>query len=128
MDYVGIPSHCELLRKLRPRLIKCQAGDLVVWDSRCIHCNTPAFVDKKPEGEPEFLRVATYICMSPASMFVPDEKSYKNIEEFRQKRELYVRMCITCPHWPLQLFDTCKFFFFEYNRDKLIDNILFNRL
>eukprot|EP00750_Incisomonas_marina_P024288 INCI5101.1.p2 GENE.INCI5101.1~~INCI5101.1.p2 ORF type:complete len:482 (+),score=69.48 INCI5101.1:239-1684(+) len=25
----------------RPKLVCAQAGDLVLWDSRCVHCNTP---------------------------------------------------------------------------------------
>ncbi len=74
-----------------------------MWDSRCIHCNTPALVYKDKTNQSEFLRVVTYICMSPSSMFVPNPNEYKNLEEYRQLREQFVRDGITCPHWPLQL-------------------------
>ena len=106
-DFVGIPQQYPLLKKLSPRLIKCKAGDLVVWDSRCIHCNTPAQTDvrKTTKSTNSFglLRLVTYICMSPASMFVPNTDDCETLEDFRRKREEFVRQRITCTHWPLEL-------------------------
>jgi hypothetical protein len=60
-------------------------------------------VYKEKPSTLELLRVVTYICMSPLSMFVPDMDDYNNLEEFRQLREKYVRDGITCSHWPLEL-------------------------
>ena len=88
---------------MRPRLIKCKAGDLIVWDSRCIHCSTPALIYKDKTNQSEFLRLASYICMSPISMFTPNMDEYEDLEEFRRLREQYVRDRITCTHWPLEL-------------------------
>jgi hypothetical protein len=90
-------------------LIKCKAGDLIVWDSRCIHCNTPALVYKEKTNQSEFLRIVTYICMSPLSLFVPHPDEYKDLEEFRRLREEYVRDRITCTHWPLELVDASMY-------------------
>lgn len=107
IDFVGIPQQYPLLKTLSPRLIKCKAGDLIVWDSRCIHCNTPAQTDarKTTKSTNSFglLRLVTYICMSPASMFVPDTDGCETLEDFRRKREEFVRRRITCTHWPLEL-------------------------
>lgn len=35
---------------IRPRLVHAKAGDLVLWDSRCVHCNVPAWhsLDEMP--------------------------------------------------------------------------------
>ena len=118
-DYVRVPSKYPLLDELSPRLIKCKAGDLIVWDSRSIHCNSPAFVDKEKENPLDLLRVVTYICMSPASMFVPNMSEYKTLEEFRELREEYVRDGITCTHWPLELIDSSTFYQENLFRNKI---------
>ncbi len=100
----------ELIERLHPCLIQCKAGDLVVWDSRCIHCNTPALIDKQKD-ETKLLRIVAYICMSPLSMFVPDGVRYENLEEFRELREDFVRDKVTCTHWPLELFTASMEFY-----------------
>jgi hypothetical protein len=43
-------------------------------------------------------------------MFVPDTDEYKNLEEFRQLREQYVRDGITCTHWPLELIGASMYY------------------
>lgn len=101
-DFVLIPT--ELMETLHPRFIQCKAGDLIVWDSRTIHCNTPAFINQDDKNV--LLRLVAYICMSPLSMFIPDGIRYENLEEYRQIREDYVQDRTTCTHWPLELFTT----------------------
>lgn len=46
----------------------CAAGDLILWDSRCIHANTPALEDPVISDPPQLLRIAAYVCMSPRSL------------------------------------------------------------
>ncbi|CAF3671689.1 unnamed protein product [Adineta steineri] len=103
-DFVAMPS--EVTETIHPRLVQCKAGDLVVWDSRCIHCNTPALIDK-PDYETfsktQLLRIVAYICMSPLSLFDPDGVRYESLKEFRELREDFVRDRVTCTHWPLEL-------------------------
>jgi hypothetical protein len=109
-DFVSMPS--DLIERVHPRLIQCKAGDLVVWDSRCIHCNTPALVDKPNENllsETQLLRIVAYINMSPLSLFEPDGVRYENLEEFRELREDFVRDKVTCTHWPLELITASKY-------------------
>lgn len=86
---------------MHPLLVKCKAGDLVVWDSRCVHCNTPGLVDKQKDNQ--LLRIVAYICMSPLSLFEPDGVRFESLEEFRESREDFVRDRVTCSHWPLEL-------------------------
>jgi len=47
------------------RLVCAKSGDLVLWDSRCVHCNTPGL--EKSGQMDELLRVVAYVCMTPAS-------------------------------------------------------------
>merc|ERR1711933_701648 len=50
-----------------PRLVTAQAGDLVLWDSRTVHCNTlPLKVDAVQSAE-ELVQAVAYICMTPAA-------------------------------------------------------------
>mmetsp|Transcript_58271 Transcript_58271/g.103564 ORF Transcript_58271/g.103564 Transcript_58271/m.103564 type:complete len:612 (-) Transcript_58271:115-1950(-) len=44
-DFFVVPRPDPLLEgdtAIHPRLVCAKAGDLVLWDSRCIHCNVPA--------------------------------------------------------------------------------------
>ncbi|CAF3817335.1 unnamed protein product [Rotaria sp. Silwood1] len=106
-DYVVIPSQHPLLQQLKPHLVKCKAGDLIVWDSRCIHCNTPALdindetkeeMNTNENKAPRLLRIVTYVCMGPTAMVT----SVK-LEEFRKTREKFVRDRVACTHWPHEL-------------------------
>eukprot|EP01084_Bolivina_argentea_P041961 77463_1 len=42
-DYIGISKHNKLL-KMKQILLCCKAGDLILWDSRTIHCNAPSIL------------------------------------------------------------------------------------
>lgn len=49
-----------------PLKICCEAGDLVLWDSRTVHCNTRAPARPAlPPGPPALERVVAYVCMTP---------------------------------------------------------------
>lgn len=107
INYLRIGKNHPLLKRLQPQFIQCKAGDLVVFDSRTIHCNTPAFdlntnVKKRPtlneNTSPRLLRIVAYVCMSPTSMVPSDQ-----LEEFRKTREQFVRDRISCTHWPCEL-------------------------
>jgi hypothetical protein len=104
---VSVDKTHPLLKQFQPRLVKCKAGDLVVFDSRCIHCNTPALDvnDERKEATslndnnyPPLLRIVAYVCMSPTAMVPPDE-----LEEFREMRKELVYDRTSCTHWPAEL-------------------------
>ena len=42
LDYVAIATSDEVLQKLDGIVVGASAGDMIVWDSRTIHCNTSA--------------------------------------------------------------------------------------
>lgn len=50
----------------QPKLVCCSAGDLVLWDSRTVHCNSPALEpDAQQQAVPDFIRAVAYVCMTP---------------------------------------------------------------
>ncbi|CAF1026016.1 unnamed protein product [Adineta steineri] len=104
---INVPKTHSLLQQFQPRLVKCQAGDLVVFDSRCIHCNTPGLDTnsniKKIKSSiksqyPRLLRIVAYICMSPTAMVPPDK-----LDKFRETRKGLVIDRKSCTHWPAEL-------------------------
>ncbi|CAF3772021.1 unnamed protein product [Rotaria sordida] len=102
-NFCRVRRNHPLLKQFKPRLVKCKAGDLVVFDSRCIHCNTPALDIEEvtifnEDKIPQLLRIVAYVCMSPTAMVSADK-----LEEFRKTREEFVRDRITCTHWPCEL-------------------------
>ncbi|CAF1458425.1 unnamed protein product, partial [Didymodactylos carnosus] len=106
-NFARVRKSHALLKRFKPRLVKCQAGDLVVFDSRCIHCNTPALqsVNETEEATSvktsqcsQLLRLVAYVCMSPTTMVPSDQ-----LEQFRKTREEFVKNRISCTHWPCEL-------------------------
>lgn len=74
-QYVPVPINDEVMHNYGdPVLVSSEAGDLVLWDSRAVHCNRPAVqgsdyrpVDVLPGGSVgrRLLRAVVYVCMTP---------------------------------------------------------------
>lgn len=67
--------------------IKCKAGDMILWDSRTIHCGTEPI--KGRDGRK--FRNVVYICMLPRSL--SDDRDLK------KKRKAFNELRMTT-HWP----------------------------
>jgi hypothetical protein len=106
-DFIMIPNTHQILDRGQAigKLVQCQAGDLVLWDSRLVHCNSPAFtIDELNKNQPvDFLRITAYVSMSP-TRFVPGQ----TLEEFRKKRKLLVENNCTLTHWSTELVEAGK--------------------
>lgn len=93
-NYVSVPASDPIL-ELPKKLVTCQAGDLVLWDSRCVHCNAPGryILGAAPsQSAPvELLRAVGYVCMTP--------KSKASEVVLQQRRQAY-RDRLTTSHWP----------------------------
>jgi hypothetical protein len=100
-DFIFIPSTHSIFDEGRAvgKLIHCRAGDLVMWDSRLIHCNSPATLPQKKNGKAELLRIVAYVSMSPTSLV---SKQY-TLDEFRSQREQMVKNNCTLSHWSTEL-------------------------
>lgn len=101
-DFIMIPSTHQIFDQGEAigKLVQCKAGDLVLWDSRLVHCNSPAFsIESLKENQPaELLRIVAYVSMSPVQFI----RGY-TLEEFRKKRkELAINNC-TLTHWSTDL-------------------------
>jgi hypothetical protein len=119
VDWVSISAGDTVLRSAEPTLVCAKAGDLVLWDSRTVHCNTPAlhmtdYFDRigavlshgdggqapaihedepmPPPGQPaDLLRLVAYVCMVPASHASP---------EILQKRKQAFLHKLPTSHYP----------------------------
>ncbi|CAF1361531.1 unnamed protein product [Adineta steineri] len=82
------------------KLVQCQTGDLVLWDSRLVHCNSPAFLtDEIDRNQPiDLLRIVAYVSMSPTTFI----RGY-TLDEFRKQRKLLVQNNCTLSHWSTEL-------------------------
>uniref|UniRef100_A0A7S2N9Q8 Phytanoyl-CoA dioxygenase n=1 Tax=Zooxanthella nutricula TaxID=1333877 RepID=A0A7S2N9Q8_9DINO len=93
IDYCTVQSYCPVLQELPHRLVTCEAGDLVLWDSRTVHANTPA---PKPPVSPadQLLRAVAYVCMTPKTCAAAD---------VRKQRRTAFEHGFGTTHWPHEL-------------------------
>eukprot|EP00038_Savillea_parva_P005875 m.160412 g.160412 ORF g.160412 m.160412 type:complete len:466 (+) comp11945_c0_seq1:190-1587(+) len=106
-DFVSIAATDPVLAQGSARLVCARAGDLVLWDSRTVHCSSPGVVDT-PEETPrvtagplapvELLRICGYVCMTPARWASASVRS--------ARREAFETKCGTS-HWP-HTFTSCQ--------------------
>ncbi|MES1915978.1 MAG: hypothetical protein MHM6MM_007847 [Cercozoa sp. M6MM] len=105
-DFIRLPSDSvkSMLQEegVSPMLVSCEAGDLVLWDGRVVHCNSSA-LDCSPteeervilesdqrEGPWPLLRALAYVCMTPRSKALP---------ETLERRKLAVLHGAQSTHW-----------------------------
>jgi len=117
--FVVVPGshrfHTEVLRRYKPKegncikldaddkilregggacLIKAKARDLILWDSRVVHCTTPALKTDPVQSTGELLRAAAYISMTPGQWCLPETLGW---------RSSAVLNWVTSSHWPHEL-------------------------
>eukprot|EP01084_Bolivina_argentea_P076240 138155_1 len=106
-DFIMIDKQSRLLdSKINKKvLVNTKAGDMLLWDSRTIHCSSPALLtmdemkkihlkNVKSVDEIELLRLVSMICMVP--------KYRLNDKTVLDKRiNAYVNSCTLC-HWPIK--------------------------
>lgn len=79
---------------LYPVKLNLAPGDLVLWDSRSIHCNgPPTKLSSDPKAKTQLKRLAAYVCMTPTSLAT-------NIEQLLKFRIYAFQYGITTTHWP----------------------------
>mmetsp|Transcript_714 Transcript_714/g.2035 ORF Transcript_714/g.2035 Transcript_714/m.2035 type:complete len:498 (+) Transcript_714:243-1736(+) len=81
-------------------MVDCQPGDLVLWDSRTVHCNAPSQITPTAElGCPtdQMLREVVYICMTP--------RANASRSVLRRRRQAFVAG-VTTTHWPHEIRST----------------------
>jgi endonuclease/exonuclease/phosphatase family metal-dependent hydrolase len=72
-DFVLLPPSDPLLSQ-PGKLVTARAGDLILWDSRTVHCNTPAtsqHTQQIVQGAPALKRIVAYVCHVPKTLANP---------------------------------------------------------
>ena len=87
-----IPLYHEILQEGYGLLIHAQPGDLLLWDSRTVHCNSPSFVQPTLDQTGP-LRMVSYICMTPLAFA-------ENPQQLIERRWNAFRFRMTTSHWP----------------------------
>ena len=117
-QFLMVPANDQILKRPhKPHLVRCKAGDAIIWDSRTVHCSTPSLrnrdQDKPPamaaearrstpavaEGSwlaaddqrPRPARAVVYASMVPRS---------RATDEVLLARQDALRNGVTCTHWP----------------------------
>mmetsp|Transcript_32883 Transcript_32883/g.61363 ORF Transcript_32883/g.61363 Transcript_32883/m.61363 type:complete len:319 (+) Transcript_32883:59-1015(+) len=88
-NFAKVPPSFHALRQ-KQILPLCQAGDLILWDSRTIHCSTPA-LEIPTQSPDDLLRIVAYICMTPRRLAGNDV--------LENRMQAYMRD-MTMHHWP----------------------------
>lgn len=108
IDYVSVEHTDPIFKLAEPVLVCAKAGDLILWDSRTIHCNTPALHMAKYNEDPlsfkqtqnsdasggdstELLRLVAYVCMVP--------RSHASMEIMERRKQTFVHKMPTS-HYP----------------------------
>jgi len=64
-DFLPIHFMDPVLKEVK-KFVNAKAGDLCLWDSRTVHCNSPGITpSKKPAEGWHLLRICLYVCMTP---------------------------------------------------------------
>lgn len=69
LDHFRFPADDPQLMETPPIMCHMEAGDMMLWDSRTVHCSSPG-LEPTPEPDPaapELLRAASLVCMMPRS-------------------------------------------------------------
>mmetsp|Transcript_11874 Transcript_11874/g.21703 ORF Transcript_11874/g.21703 Transcript_11874/m.21703 type:complete len:351 (-) Transcript_11874:124-1176(-) len=88
-DFV-VPGDSSSVMSMPKRLVTSRAGDLILWDSRTVHCNTPAVSTPTAPGS-RLLRACVYVCMTP--------KAWADKRTLEDRRKGY-EIRVTTSHWP----------------------------
>ena len=85
IDHFRFPKDDPLLSDTQPIVALMEPGDLMIWDSRTIHCSSHGI--ERPPNSDDLLRVGSLICMMP--------KSKSNTKVIEQRKEAVVNRTST---------------------------------
>lgn len=91
-DYVPLSTWDPILAGGSAGMVCAHAGDLLLWDSRTVHCNAPGIPNEAGgDDDTKLLRIAGYVCMTPAAWASPRVLELRR-QAFETKK--------TTTHWP----------------------------
>lgn len=73
-DHFRFPTDDPQLQATPPVMAHMEPGDMMLWDSRTVHCSSPGPQAEVAtnEASPELLRVASLVCMMPKAHSNPE--------------------------------------------------------
>lgn len=98
-NFVMVPADSPILAS-QQILPVCYAGDMILWDSRTVHCNTPALVESPNTPVDQLLRIVGYICMTPTSFIDRNGDNELSRQEVLETRVRLYERNIGTSHWP----------------------------
>ena len=74
LDHFRFPADDPRLHATPPIMAHLDAGDLMLWDSRTVHCSSPGLEPATPSDpdKPSLIRAASLVCMMPKSQASDD--------------------------------------------------------
>jgi hypothetical protein len=81
VDHFRFPSDDPMLLGTPPIMCHMEAGDILLWDSRTIHCSS-ASLESPDKAEPALMRAVSLVCMMPRKLTAPEvlEQRRKAVE------------------------------------------------
>ena len=69
LDHFRFPADDQRLMNTPPIMAHLEAGDMMLWDSRTVHCSSPGIEPGAPSNpaQPSLTRAASLVCMMPKS-------------------------------------------------------------
>jgi hypothetical protein len=90
-DFVELDTDDVIFKFFKPMLLKCNPGDLILWDSRLVHGGFVGTGYDIGSTDNELARLAVPVCMLPRINASPDTMDWR-LDVFNQGK--------TTTHWP----------------------------
>ena len=99
LDHFRFPADDARLQETPPIMAHMEAGDMMLWDSRTVHCSSPGIEPAAPSdpSAPALIRAASLVCMMPRS---------KASEDVIAKRRAAVDAVVSTTNWTDRFFST----------------------
>jgi hypothetical protein len=99
LDHFRFPVDDPRLQETPPVMCHVEAGDMMLWDSRTVHCSSPGLepASASDSATPSLIRVASLVCMMP--------RSRSNDEVIAQRRTA-VNARTSTTNWSDRFFST----------------------
>lgn len=101
VDHFRFPSDDPRLAATPPIMCHLEAGDMILWDSRTVHCSSPG-LEPPTDGDPksQLVRAASLVCMMPRA---------RSNEDVIARRQAAVTTRTSTTNWSDRFIDADRF-------------------
>lgn len=99
LDHFRFPVDDPRLQETPPVMCHMEAGDMMLWDSRTVHCSSPGLEPAPPSAptSPSLIRAASLVCMMPKA---------KATDEVLTQRRAAIDNVTSTTNWSDRFFST----------------------